>query len=445
MLRKSAFALFAVLISAGVVLPDLKPAIAQEFQVAQARKRPGLFERLFGPRKKAPIVRKRAPVRKKSTVSRKRAPSRKAAPAVKAVEINPKDPNARKILVVGDFVAAGIGWGMEQALAKEPKLEVVDRYDGASGLVRADSYDWNEEILAILNEENPDAVVVVIGANDRQDLREDNQRFPVRSPKWEETYIHRIDGLVDTLKVYGRPFFWVSTPPMRGTSAMTDIAYFNELFKPRVEKAGGHFIDVWNGFTNASGEYITNGPDIDGQVKSLRTKDGINFSSAGKLKLAYYVERDIRRATGFGSGVVDLLASVTQSSTIEVGPDGKKRLVGPVISLSDPLPGAVMELAGAPDPVTYDPISGRTIPMQMPVIELPEEDEATPQYRLVVKGEALPAAAGRVDDFAWPPNRRTGKDFIAPAAAVEEGEAVVSEGEGEDGEAVLTPVSKSSE
>jgi hypothetical protein len=80
----------------------------------------------------------------------------------------------------------------------------------------------------------------------------------------------------------------------------------------------------------------------------------------------------------------------------------------------------------------------------LPVVEPPEEDEATPQYRLVVKGEALPAAAGRVDDFAWPPNQRASKAFIAPSTAMDESEAAVSEGEG-DGEAVLTPVSKSSE
>ena len=170
-------------------------------------------------------------------------------------------------------------------------------------------------------------------------------------------------------------------------------------------KAGGYFIDVWNGFTNASGQYITTGPDIEGQVKALRTSDGINFTSVGKQKLAYYVERDIRRHTGVGAGAVDLLASASQTSTIEIGPDGKKRLVGPVISLSDPLPGVSVALAGAPDPVVFDPISGQVIVQpEAPAPEVVPESE-TARFRLVVKGESLPG------------DRRPGRRFRLAAVA----------------------------
>ncbi len=439
---------FAALIALALVVPDMEPVAAQSIQYAQAQKRPGLFERLFGPRnappnsvqKRAPLFHKRAPVTRKKTTSRAPAP-----PAVPIVQVQPKDPNARKILVVGDYVADGVAWGLDQALAKEPKLAVVDQHDGSSGLVRTDHYDWNKEILKILNEETPDLVVVVLGANDRQDMRDGNQRYPLHSDKWEEIYNHRIDNLADTLKVYGRPFFWVSVPPVRGTSATADAAYLNGLFKPHVEKAGGYFVDVWNGFTNATGQYITTGPDIDGQNKALRTGDGVNFTSAGKLKLAYYVERDIRRATGIGSGTVDLLPAVTQSSTIEVGPDGEKRLVGPVISLSDPLPGASGELAGKPVSVILDPVNGLpVIPVKPPLAVAVENDE-TPQLRLVVKGEAPAPLAGRVDDFAWPPSKRASQIFVAPQGDAAEGEAPPPDAGDGGGEASLTPVSKSSQ
>jgi len=444
MSRKSVFALLAILVGVALVLPDFQPAMAQNIQVAQAKKRPGLFERLFGPRKSAPTVLKRAPVRKRPVVTRRRTVKRAPAPTVKTVNVAPKDPNARKILVVGDYVAAGLAWGLDQALAKETKIEVAKRYDGSSGLVRADYFDWNKQILDILNEENPDVVVVVLGANDRQDMRDGNQRYSIQSPKWEEAYVQRIEGLADTLKVYGRPFFWVSAPPLRGTSTMTDIAYINGLYKPLVEKAGGHYVDVWNGFTNANGQYITTGPDIDGQTKALRTSDGINFTSAGKLKLAYYVDRDIRRATGLGSGDIDLLASTTLSSTIEIGPDGKKRLVGPVISLSDPLPGASAELAGKPDPTIFDPVTATLIVPPKAPVEPPAPEDETPQYRLVVKGEALTASAGRIDDFAWPPRARASQEFVSPADTAPDGEAAAEDGAG-DGKAALTPVSKSSQ
>ena len=429
MARRFVLLVLVPLLSASFVATDFGASLTEgSVAMAEQKKRPGVFERLFGPREAPP--RKATPPR--STSPRVSSPIRRILPTrkkpgptrnkprqstVAVVEVGEKDPNAKKILVIGDHVGDAIAWGLDQALAEEPKLVVIERSNGSSGLIRIDHYDWNQELLGILNEENPDMVVVTLGANDRQELRDGDERYPVRSEKWHDTYVQRIDAMADTLKVYGRPFFWVSSPPLRGEEATSDIAYFNGLIEPRVVKAGGYFIDVWNGFTNASGQYITTGPDIEGQVKALRTSDGVNFTSVGKQKLAYYVERDIRRHTGVGAGAVDLLASASQTSTIEIGPDGKKRLVGPVISLSDPLPGVSVALAGAPDPVLFDPISGQAfVEPEPPKSEAVPESE-TARYRLVVKGESLAGVAGRVDDFAWPPTQRANQAFLAPPAA----------------------------
>jgi hypothetical protein len=448
MARRPVLLLLLPLIAMGLVVSDLGTGLdGPAVSLAQAKK-PGLFERLFGPKKPPPQrsnpprspspIKRILPVRKKSPPSRS-APSRSTAVAV--VEEQPKDENARKILIVGDFVGAALAWGLEQALAEEPMLVVVERINGPSGLVRSDRYDWNKELLGILNEETPDIVVVALGANDRQEITEGDVRHPLRSQPWQDIYTQRIDSLADTLRVYGRPFFWMSAPPLRGEQATSDMAYLNGLFEPRVVKAGGHFVDVWNGFVNASGQYITTGPDIEGQVKALRTSDGVNFTSVGKQKLAYYVERDIRRFTGIGTGAVDLIASASQQSTIEIGPDGKKRLVGPVISLTDPLPGTAPALAGAPDPIYFDPVSGTTRPVPKPPMPDVQPEEETLRYRLIVKGESLPVVAGRVDDFAWPPSQRASQTFLAPAASVDPATA------GEEGDeqpaAALTDISAS--
>jgi hypothetical protein len=316
--------------------------------------------------------------------------ARPAEPPVVTVEAVDKDPNAKTILVLGDFVAGGLAWGLEQTFAEEPMLVVVEQTSGSSGLVRDDYYDWNGELLGILNERKPDIVVVALGSNDRQQIRLDRERLAPRSETWEKVYVERITAMADTLKVYGRPFFWMGAPPMRQASAMRDMARLNDLYQPPVVAAGGYFVDIWGGFTNEEGRYISSGPDVAGQLRGLRAGDGINFTRAGRLKLAFYVEREIRRQTGIGTGAVDLLASTDQQSQIEIGPDGVKRLVGPVISLSDPLPGASNALVGGPD-----------------AVEVPGAAETeTPQYLMIVKGAALPAVSGRADDFTWPPRPR---------------------------------------
>lgn len=365
-------------------------------------RRGGLLEMLFGPGILQP---RRAPPQQRPGLqplfpgeARNPPPrqrQRPAEPPVPTVTVVEKDPDAKKVLVIGDFVAGGLAWGLEQMFAEQPKVTVLDRSNNASGIVRADYYDWNAELLNLLNEEKPDIVVMAIGANDRQQMRLGKERLAPRSEGWEKVYAQRIEGLAETLKVYGRPFFWTGAAPMRQSSAMRDMAYLNDLYRPRVTAAGGTFVDVWNGFTNEDGRYISSGPDVEGQLRALRAGDGINFTRAGRLKLAFYVEREMRRQTGIGAGSADLIASTTQQSQIEIGPDGQKRLVGPIISLGDPLPGASDMLAGGPNAE-------------------PAREGETPQYLMIVKGSALPPVSGRADDFVWP--RGTGAP-AAPASA----------------------------
>jgi hypothetical protein len=71
---------------------------------------------------------------------------------------------------------------------------------------------------------------------------------------------------------------------------------------------------------------------------------------------------------------VNLRANVTQGNQIEIGPDGSKLLVAPIISLNDPLPGLGEELAGGKPPTP------------------PANDSA--QYKVIVRGEGSAAGAG---------------------------------------------------
>ncbi len=407
--RTPLLGLFLVALALAVAVPpDFGVAQTPPADVGSGRRFPppqrrgGFFEMLFGPTLVQPFrPQQRQPLFGPLFGQPPPRQVRPSEPPLLTVEIIPKDKNAKKVLVLGDFLAGGLAWGLDQTFADEPKLAVIDRSNTNSGLVRADFFDWNAELLKILNEEKPDIIVISLGANDRQQMRIGKERLAARSETWETTYVQRVKGITDTLKVFGRPFFWISAPPMRLAAAGRDMAYLNEFYKPAVEEAGGHFIDIWNGFTNEDGRYISSGPDVDGQLRALRAGDGINFTRAGRLKLAFYVEREIRRQTGIGTGAVDLLASTSQTSQIEIGPDGQKRLVGPVISLSDPLPGASDALAGGPD------------------IAVATAKGGTPQYLMVVMGEALPTVTGRADDFTWPPRPRTAVEpaTVPPKAA----------------------------
>ena len=380
-----------VFVAGLTVMTPEKPAVAQ-----------GLFDRLFGrqPAQPPPAIRQAPPPGRgvqpapprQARPAQPRRPAPDPQPAL--VEVQPKEPGALKVLVVGDFLAKSLAAGLDQAFAEEPGIAVIDRAVGDSGLVRIDAYDWSARLPEILNEVQPDFVALMVGTNDRQDINLTGGRLDQDTPEWERVYQTRVAGIAETLRVYGRPAFWVGLPPLSSREAAADMARFNAIYRTGMEAAGGKFIDIWSGFADETGRFVTRGPDIEGQVRTLRAGDGINFTRSGARKLAFYLDREIRRPDRDAGRPGSFIASTAPGNRIEVLPDGTKLMVGPVISLGDPPPGAARELAGAIAP--------------------PPPDPASVQHRLVLLGEALPAVAGRADDFTWPPDRRPTAMLLRP-------------------------------
>ncbi len=119
--------------------------------------------------------------------------------------------------------------------------------------------------------------------------------IPFRSDRWAQVYSRRIDETIAALKSKGVPVFWVGLPSIRGTRSTADAVYLNDLFRARAERAGINYIDVWDGFVDDAGKYSSYGPDYEGQMRRLRSGDGVYFTKYGARKLAHYVEREIRR------------------------------------------------------------------------------------------------------------------------------------------------------
>jgi hypothetical protein len=188
------------------------------------------------------------------------------------------------------------------------------------------------------------------------------------------------------LKSNGVPIIWVGLPAMRGTKSTRDIGYLDELYRERAEKAGIVYVDVWDGFVDDQGRYAIQGPDFEGQTRRLRAADGVHFTKAGAVKLASYVDRDLRRA--ISSPVVPV--ALPGPETPKSGPTGARPDVGPVLPLtaSGGERGDLLGAEGRPTQMTPDPIAAKVLS----------------------RGNALLAASGRADDFSWP---RPGSDALA--------------------------------
>ncbi len=176
-MRKAHTITVRMLVAFAMMLTALSSASAQE--------RPRtIFDLLFGkkqaqpqrqyeqpkPQRTRPTKPKRAP--KAATPAARAIPSPAPQPEIDFVE---KKHDAKKILVVGDFIGNGLAEGLDVAYASNPDMRITSRINGSSGFVRDDHFDWPANIGKILDEEKPAAVVVMIGSNDRQAITSKGQ------------------------------------------------------------------------------------------------------------------------------------------------------------------------------------------------------------------------------------------------------------------------------
>ena len=136
--------------------------------------------------------------------------------------------------------------------------------------------------------------------------RSPNGIYEFREERWVELYNRKIEDLIAVLKSKGVPVLWVGLPAVRGTKATADMLFLDSLYREAAAKAGITYVDVWDGFVDEAGRYLQQGPDFEGQIRRLRSYDGVYFTQAGARKLAHYVEREITRLLAARSAPIAL-------------------------------------------------------------------------------------------------------------------------------------------
>lgn len=352
-----------------------------------AQERRTIMDMLFGRREPAPMPEWYAPPPPPPPARRNQRPrtaSKPAAttePVITEIKVE-KRADARKVLVVGDFLASGLGDGLTEAFTAAPGIVIVSRPNGSSGLVREDYYNWQMELPGMIAEVKPAVVIIMLGANDRQqiDLRDGAHRFG--SPEWFSEYDRRAAALAATARGRNTPLIWVGLPPFQATSLTADAVTLNRTLRSEAEKAGGDFIDIWDGFADEAGKFVTTGSDINGKPARLRGTDGISFSKAGKRKLAFYLEKPIKDLLGEA-------AETIMPGALRLGPENPPDLV-PLAPSSPNMPAASMPVA-----ITDPELDGGQV--LLGATPTPVRITPSPRDRLIERGELPPAPSGRAD------------------------------------------------
>ncbi len=251
----------------------------------------------------------------------------------------------------------------------------------------ADSKPADAEVASDDDEDQPSILAPEKAARSASGM------YDFRDERWVELYAKKIEEMIAVLKTKGVPVLWVGLPAIRGAKATADMLFLDALYRDAAGKAGITYVDVWDGFVDDAGRFNQQGPDFEGQIRRLRSNDGVFFTKSGARKLAHYTEREIRRVLASRSAPVALPSeSFAPGSEIRPGVAGPRPLAGPVVPLVASSVGTDELLGGSGTrPASVDALAARTL----------------------VKGEPLSAPAGRADDFSWP--RREVGALTAPA------------------------------
>lgn len=377
--------------------------------------------------------------------------------------------DAYNLLVIGDDFSYGLRTGLGQALTGTTRVKLLPRPLHFQGILRTSTDKLVKRIENTINESKISIVVMMVGARDAVAIRnQKGKRFGVGTDVWSKEYARRVDALMALFKRLSVAVYWTGLPVTSRAKRNESYRTMNDILRDRAFRAGLKFVNVYSEFGDAQERFAAYGPDLQGETRLLRSRDGIFFTDAGNRKLAHFVMRKLRRdlKQARQDRQIPLAGSETEQARIRITRAGsqsgngesdaaevaEERAVATPSTTQNGVVGAqpaehgrialrVRKPTGVQETIELDIlrpqipasvislITRRTAPNKRAEIgetlidNIPNgltvmssitpsaasgsgrrkalSPTQTPFFRVMVKGEALPPVAGRVDDFSW--------------------------------------------
>jgi len=242
------------------------------------------------------------------------APTRGQGPAPEA----PGRCHLRALLLGDSNMYGALGHALTRSL-RARGYEVARVGKPGSGLARPDFYDWPTETERMVAEQDPDLVVIILGGNDIQRLRDHSGEYgtAVRwddEARWEGTYAARVRALAqamdqprpDPTSPPRRLFFLSPTnrrPPKNRARVQRVWAVQRETlatYQGWGSPLGVQWIDAFTASSAPTGRYLAKGPDAKGHTARYRKGDGIHLTRAGAEALRDRIWATLVQGDGCG-------------------------------------------------------------------------------------------------------------------------------------------------
>lgn len=198
----------------------------------------------------------------------------------------------RKLLVTGDSMSQGLDAELARRLSDGSATQVIRDPHIGTGLSKTDLLDWGKLSVRQTSESSPDAVVIIIGANDSYPIDGED----CCSPEWAAAYATRARTLMDTYRQDGRTVvYWLTLPLARDDT----LAGVQKVINATIRAAAAPYrrdvrvVDMAAIFTPAG--RFQDELEVDGEEQLVRDADGIHWNDRGDGLAADAVLRAMAR------------------------------------------------------------------------------------------------------------------------------------------------------
>lgn len=186
-----------------------------------------------------------------------------------------------RVVVAGDSTAKALGDALTAAATDNPELSITNDGKVSTGLARSDYFNWGARMQEIVETDDPEVTVFMVGANDGQSILEGDGTVVAQfdTPGWDTAYRERVAGIMDLNQGSGRRVVWVGEPNVGTGNVERATQIGNRIAKEEAaERPWVTYFDVASLVAGPDGgfsEYITL---PDGSTARCYAGDGVHMS-----------------------------------------------------------------------------------------------------------------------------------------------------------------------
>jgi hypothetical protein len=260
----------------------------------------------------------------------------------------------RSVLVVGDSLSIYLGERIEDAFKSRPNVAVSRLSKVSSGLAVPSFFNWNEQLQNLSSRNQPDLVLIMLGANDNKSLRDDaGHPLIFGGPGWDAEYASRAQRLIDICRAHNpnARIFWIGAPVMAKAQFDREIQHINDVVRAQCARnAGVFFVNTRDVLADENGDFAKFKTSATGKDIRVRADDGVHVTPAGAALLA---QRSLDAVAANGGAVIHGLPPLKEPIRIapvaENGEPIKMRQVAAATQAAKaPIPDKTQQTASLP-------------------------------------------------------------------------------------------------